>query len=65
MQSIRRGKPNNDAAGKEDTRGRVALLVKKLQNAQQCVEELVEIHRQYGATYDRDKAYADDIDFER
>ena len=40
----------------------VKALVEKLDKAHGVVDELVRVFREYGADYDREKAYTEDID---
>lgn len=50
---------------KEDSKDLVHNLYKAMQSAQQVIKELVEVHKQFGSEYNRDKAYIEDINFER
>ena len=57
--------PDKGLGISEGTKDLVQKLVQAMSTAQQTVQELVQVHETYGRDYDRNKAYAEDIDFER
>jgi hypothetical protein len=46
----------------EESKNLVEQLIPRLQVAHQVVDELVQVYNQYGKDYDREKAYAEEID---
>ena len=46
----------------EETKNLVELLIPRLQLAHQTVDELVKVYKEYGQSYDREKAYTEEID---
>lgn len=65
VQQTKRGKKlnNNDIVINETTPNLVDELVVKLEKAHQTIHELVQVHEVYGDNYDREKAYAEEIDY--
>jgi hypothetical protein len=62
---IKRGRKmdnKQDVKINEETKNLVELLIPRLQLAHQTVDELVKVYKEYGQSYDREKAYTEEID---
>lgn len=64
IQQAKRGKKldKQDVRIREGDKDLVEQLQIKLDRAHQTVDELVKVYREYGQDYNREKAYAEDID---
>ena len=64
IQQEKRGKKwdKQDVKINEETKNLVEQLTLKLEKAHQTVDELVQVYDKYGQDYNRDKAYAEDIE---
>lgn len=66
VQQAKRGKKltSVDTVISETTPNLVDELIVKLEKAHQTIHELVQVHEVYGENYDREKAYAEEIDYQ-
>lgn len=66
-QQNKRGRKQDKADLKinEESKNLVEQLIPRLQIAHQVVDELVTVYREYGKDYDRERAYAEEIDFKQ